>query len=101
MKETFQVIMDSLQECGYSVSYEVLDARGPTATTRKQLYIVGLRQVEGNLSIFEFPFVRDLSLRAQNVIDYDSEHDQALAQISSEHLHRLCSEKYWKPAHVA
>ena len=44
MTDTVKVIVQALEDCGYYVTMEICDARCLTATTRKRLYIVGLRR---------------------------------------------------------
>jgi DNA (cytosine-5)-methyltransferase 1 len=124
MSETIKIIVDALESAGYVVSMEICDARGLTAQTRKRLYVVGLRQqnttenltahiinVSADSSIsdtttvdpFRFPYIPDLGLRAEDVIQYEplSVEDEELLRISDEQLHRMNTEKYWKPAHLA
>lgn len=122
MTDTVNIIIQALEDCGYSVTMEICDARCLTATTRKRLYIVGLRRPqqsqpkisEATTSIntsatvpfeesFQFPYIPDLGLRAGDVIDYDllDVEDEHLLRISDEQLNRLNTEKYWKPAHLA
>jgi DNA (cytosine-5)-methyltransferase 1 len=112
MTESIQVIVEALEKTGYSIAMEICDARGLTATTRKRLYIVGLRRpihhagTGHNDSIeepFQFPYVPDLGFRAADVLDYEtlSPEEEMLLRISDEQLHRMNTEKYWKPAHLA
>ena len=121
MTDTLDVILLALKDCGYNVTMEICDARCLTATTRKRLYIVGLRQkpqqpdnseattsVQTNCTMtaeepFQFPYIPDLGLRARDVIDYETLDidDENLLRISDEQLNRLDTEKYWKAAHLA
>lgn len=112
MKDTFPVILQSLKDVGYQVTYEVCNARGLTATSRKRLFIVGLRgedarngNKDDHVAPFEFPFVPDLQFTAQNVIDYTynelSSLERQLLPISDDQLQQLQKSKKWKPAHMA
>jgi DNA-cytosine methyltransferase len=107
MKETLDIILHALENCGYRISMEVCDARGLMAQSRKRLYIAGLRcdQSVEQEEPFQFPFVPDLGLRATDILDYDdkstSEQEYELLRITDEQLQRLRDEKYWKPSHLA
>lgn len=99
MPSTFEIILTALKECGFFVHYEILDARGLTATSRKRLYIVGT-----TTETFHFPFLPDLQLRASDVLDYEKlrASQEALLRITEQQLevlHKQC--KLWKPAHLA
>jgi DNA (cytosine-5)-methyltransferase 1 len=119
MRETLSIIVEALDGAGYDVTMEVCDARGLTCTSRKRLYLVGLRR--GHQSVndqngntdhvpnhceqkpFEFPFVPDLGLRARDVLQYELliPAEEALFRITDQQLERLNREKYWRPAHLA
>jgi DNA (cytosine-5)-methyltransferase 1 len=114
MKETFNVIAASLEGAGYTVSYEVCNARGLTAASRKRLYMVGLRKheqgsmeavIEEEEGPFQFPYVPDLGLRARDVLRYDESdltpREHELLRITDEQLDRLCRETFWRPAKLA
>jgi DNA (cytosine-5)-methyltransferase 1 len=119
MRETLSIIVEALDGAGYDVTMEVCDARGLTCTSRKRLYLVGLRrghqsannQNGGTDQVpnqqkqtpFEFPFVPDLGLRARDVLRYEllSPSEEALFRITDQQLERLNREKYWRPAHLA
>jgi DNA (cytosine-5)-methyltransferase 1 len=119
IRETLSIIVEALDGAGYDVTMEVCDARGLTCTSRKRLYLVGLRrghqsandqngdtdQIPNHqkLKPFEFPFVPDLGLRARDVLQYEllSPAEEALLRITDQQLERLNREKYWRPAHLA
>ena len=66
---------------GYSVTWEVVNARCLTAQTRKRLYLVGLLQTpssaeaqeDAKVGGFEFPWIPDLRLQAEDVLQADHE----------------------------
>lgn len=69
-----ETIVAALEGVGYSVSWEVVNARCLTAQTRKRLYLVGLRRdpsrsvaQDQEVGGFEFPWIPDLRLRADDV----------------------------------
>lgn len=112
MAATFEVILQALkEEAGYSVSYEVLNARGLTATSRKRLFIVGFllnNDQNGSKSVssdFEFPYIPDLSLRTHDVVCYDNSEltpmEQTVLPITKEQLAILNAGKKWRAAHLA
>jgi DNA (cytosine-5)-methyltransferase 1 len=92
MTETFEIITTALEEVGYTVSSEVCSAKGLTATGRKRLFIVGIRD-HGDNPQFEFPFVPDLQLRARDVLDYDDlpEEELQILRLSNEAFEKLLS----------
>lgn len=100
MKDTLDVILSAFRGAGYRVSAEVCSARGLTATIRKRLFFVGVREdlVKSNAlnasdvpkektatdtkqddataslldtSFFQFPYIPDLKLCCHDIIDYD------------------------------
>ncbi|CAB9527907.1 Modification methylase [Seminavis robusta] len=118
MKDTFDQIIQALQGAGYSVQYDVCNARGLTASSRKRLFIVGFLVSETNAttntdsndntpqSSFEFPYVPDLQLKASDVIDFTnqelSDMEAELLPISDQQLDQLQHHcKKWRPAHMA
>jgi len=104
MTDTLSTIVKALTEAGYSVLVEACDARCLTATSRKRLFFLGLRNdlVEDKNPV-EIPFVPDLGLRAQDVLDYETmnETEEKLLRITDEQLNRLDREKFWRPTHLA
>ena len=107
--DTFATILNALQEAGYDVTYEVCNARGLTATSRKRLFLVGLRKESSANNIttpaFEFPFVPDLQLKASDVLDFRaaelSDMERRVLPITDEQLGVLNASKRWKPADLA
>jgi len=104
MEDTLKTICTALEEAGYNVLLEVCDARCLTATSRKRLFFLGLRNdLVDDKHPVQVPFIPDLGLRASDVIDSSSltVEEEDLFCISDEQLQRLSGEKYWKPAHLA
>jgi len=104
MVNTLQTIVASLEKAGYSVLVEICDARGLTATSRKRLFFVGLRHdLVDSKNPVEIPYIPDLGLRAGDVIDYGPlpSEEESLLRVTDEQLHRMDTEKYWRPAHLA
>ncbi|CAM9853045.1 unnamed protein product, partial [Heterosigma akashiwo] len=74
-------IESDLVDSGYQVYHEVISSRGLTTQSRKRLYFVGfLHQTEldhHELSAptkpFEFPFIPDLGLRAEDILCSEEE----------------------------
>jgi DNA (cytosine-5)-methyltransferase 1 len=103
MTETFDTILAAFQKCGYTVTYEVCAARGLTATGRKRLFFAGLRNNPEGSDKFEFPFVPDLSLRAENCLDYDDlpQEELDVLRLAEPTFWQLISGRRWKPASLA
>lgn len=104
MKETFQHILGAFEDAGYQVFWEVCNARGLTATSRKRLFFVGFRSDVSDKPIpFEFPFVPDLQLKAQNILDYDElpTEELAILRLSDETMDRLLSCGRWRSHSLA
>ena len=106
-------IVPALEQAGYRVSVEVCTARGLTAQSRKRLFFVGHRWKDGDAvkEPFQFPYIPDLGLRAEDVIEYDDFSLDGNSQVSSEFdLYRVTESqmeklrsrsKGWKPAKLA
>ena len=104
MKDTYELMLQKFQECGYNVKTEVLSARGLTVTGRKRLFFVGHRQdLVSAATEYEFPFVPDLKLRAQDVLDYDDlpEDELAILRLADTTMTQLLESKRWRPASLA
>ena len=105
MTENFETIVKALEGAGYHVSTRVCSSRGLTATSRKRLFFVGLRNdcKNDDQPSFEFPFVPDLGLRAMDVIDYDeTSTDASLLRLTDAQMNQLRHRsKQWKPAKLA
>ena len=107
MGDSLSEILASLDECGYEVTTEVVTARGLTVQSRKRLFFVGMLRSDGDAGSsksFEFPYVPDLALRAQDVIEYaETDGDEfsryRLSPVQMEQL--LNRSKRWKPAKLA
>ncbi|KAK1743875.1 cytosine-C5 specific DNA methylase [Skeletonema marinoi] len=82
MKDTLDVIVKAFCGAGYKVNAEVCSARGLTATGRKRLFFVGIRQeseaantsIELSLdaSCYRFPYIPDLKLCSHDILDYNT-----------------------------
>jgi len=115
MGESLKEILASLGEVGYDVATEVVSARGLTVQSRKRLFFVGLRrsnakdetELEEKNPPFSFPYVPDLALRAQDVIEYDNDCTTAVDdfgryRISATQMEQLLNRsKRWRPARLA
>jgi DNA (cytosine-5)-methyltransferase 1 len=117
MTETYATIVSALESAGYTVHSEVCNARGLTATNRKRLFLVGLRQrrcadadsdadsasLPTLPAAFEFPHVPDLGLRACDVIDYGMKDDKLLdlLRLSEKTMTQLLTGKRFRPASMA
>ena len=112
MSDTYQTILAAFEEAGpwgYQVTTEVCTARGLTATTRKRLFFVGLRKDlvitadNGTEEQFLFPYVPDLKLRAQHVLDYDTLTNEELdiLRLQDETMEQPLSNGRWRPKKLA
>lgn len=103
MKE-FDIIVKSLEECGYAIETQVCTSRGLTATNRKRLFFVGLQKNTSTANQFEFPFLPDLKLRAHHVLDYDylSAEELDLLRLAETTMNQLLSNgRTWRPKSLA
>ena len=106
MTDTFEHILNAFRQAGYHVVSEVCNARGLTATSRKRLFFVGLRNdldsVQEEIP-FEFPFVPDLQLKAEHILDYDElpEAELSVLRLADETMERLVSSRRWRPHSLA
>ena len=44
---TFSIIKQTLEKCGYNISYRVIDAKGWVPQHRERIFIVGFREDTG------------------------------------------------------
>ena len=95
MTDALTVIVNAFRGAGYKVTAEMCSSRGLTATNRKRLFFVGIREdlaalhtttnpnsepisQEGassspfDSSFFQYPYVPDLKLCSHDILDYDS-----------------------------
>lgn len=74
---TFQVIIDTLHELGYHITYAVLNAMeyGNVPQNRERIYIVGFLD-EDACQAFTFPEKLDLTTRLDDVIDFHTKLDE-------------------------
>lgn len=107
MTDHYETIMQELRMAGYSVVSEVVNARGLTVQSRKRLFFVGLRSAsKGEKSpTFQFPFIPDLKLRAQHVVEYQvplpttPELNNTLdLHLTADQLQSLRNSGRWKPS---
>lgn len=117
MKESLNVIVNALRGEGYKVTAELCSARGLTATSRKRLFFVGVREdlVASTTArddeqstnsfdcFFQFPFVPDLKICCHDIIDYDSlpKSELEVLRLSQSTFSMLSQNKHWKPSHLA
>ena len=116
MGDSLKEILASLNEVGYDVTTEVVSSRGLTVQSRKRLFFVGILRINTadgtaepakKIPQFLFPYVPDLALRAQDVIEYDNECKTAVDEfdqyrLSAAQMEQLLSRsKRWKPAKLA
>lgn len=118
MKDTLDVIVKAFCEAGYRVNAEVCSARGLTATGRKRLFFVGIRQdlsiqesdaaiaakkLSLDYSCYRFPFVPDLKLCAHDILDYNTldRVESEILTLTEETFEQLSRNSRWKPHHLA
>lgn len=83
---TFRVIMDSLEQAGYHVKYQVLNAKeyGNIPQNRERIYIVAFQDKE-EYKNFEFPKPIELKTTLKDVLDYENEQDEKLYYTADKH----------------
>jgi DNA (cytosine-5)-methyltransferase 1 len=64
---TFEVIMGTLRELGYTVYAKVIDARSLVPQHRERIYIIGFREPTD----FEFPEIADKKPKLRDILDGD------------------------------
>lgn len=105
MTETYEEIISAFQNAGYQVNTEVCSGRGLTATNRKRLFFVGIRNDQASIGSrpFEFPFVPDLKLRAEHILDYDTlpEDELQILRLADSTFEQLSKSRRWRPASMA
>ena len=122
MTDTLNVIVDALRGAGYKVTAEICSSRGLTATNRKRLFFVGIRQdlvsqPTDNLhpkrvktdqspfdsSFFQFPYIPDLRLCSHDILEYDSlpQSELDILRLSNETWEQLSQRSRWRPHHLA
>jgi DNA (cytosine-5)-methyltransferase 1 len=63
---TFRVIMDTLQkDLGYTVYYQVIDAKAVVPQHRERIFIVGFREP----TLFSFPQIRNRNPRLRDILE--------------------------------
>lgn len=77
--KTFRIILDALEQNGYRVKYQVLNAKeyGNIPQNRERIYMVALREEEDYFR-FTFPQPIELTKKLTDVIDFDSKMDDKL-----------------------
>jgi DNA (cytosine-5)-methyltransferase 1 len=109
MKDTFEHIVCAFEDSGYRVATEVCSSRGLTATSRKRLFFVGLRNdltssdETRQQDTFEFPFVPDLQLKSENIMDYDElpPEELSILRLVDDTMDRLTKSGRWRPHSLA
>lgn len=73
---TFRVILEKLEELGYHVKYQVLNAMeyGNTPQNRERIYIVGFKDFDVYRN-FDFPRPVELTAKLDDIIDFESKLD--------------------------
>ena len=73
---TFRVILEYLNECGYFVKYQVLNAKdyGNIPQNRERIYIVAFKSKKAYQK-FEFPSPIELTIKLSDVIDFNKKVD--------------------------
>eukprot|EP00579_Thalassiosira_antarctica_P018095 CAMPEP_0201942590 /NCGR_PEP_ID=MMETSP0903-20130614/49316_1 /ASSEMBLY_ACC=CAM_ASM_000552 /TAXON_ID=420261 /ORGANISM="Thalassiosira antarctica, Strain CCMP982" /LENGTH=458 /DNA_ID=CAMNT_0048485017 /DNA_START=270 /DNA_END=1646 /DNA_ORIENTATION=- len=125
MHDTLDIIASAFRGAGYRVTAEICSARGLTATSRKRLFFVGIRNdlvasdasenaksepisqdtssSPFDRSFFQFPYVPDLKVCSHDILDYDSlpASELEVLRLSQSTLSQLSQNKRWKPTHLA
>lgn len=122
MRESLIVIVNAFRGAGYKVTAELCSARGLTATSRKRLFFVGVREnlVASTTAqdndmrdttqsttpfdcFFQFPFIPDLKICCHDILDYDSlpTSELEVLRLSQSTFSMLSQNKCWKPSHLA
>jgi len=118
MKDTLDVIVKAFCGAGYKVNAEVCSARGLTATGRKRLFFVGIRQdlfieeieaastaKESSLdaSCYRFPYIPDLKLCSHDILDYNTldRLETDILTLTEETFEQLSKNSRWKPHQLA
>lgn len=101
MKDTLDVILKAFRGAGYTVYAEVCSAAGLTATVRKRLFFVGIRNDQSD-GTYQFPYIPDLKLCAQDILDYETldKSEANILKLSPETFDQLRKSR-WKPHHLA
>lgn len=68
-KATFKIITRTLEELGYSIFPQILDARKVVPQHRERIYIVGFRDI----SHFDFPDISDLHPKFRDILQEEVE----------------------------
>jgi DNA (cytosine-5)-methyltransferase 1 len=96
-------ILASLQTAGYRVWHESLNTRCLTAQNRTRVYFVGIRDHSEESKdnrphgAFQFPFVPDLGLRAQDILIPDEDFDgDSHYTLSAERWQRVQQGTWWR-----
>ncbi|MDO5329100.1 MAG: DNA cytosine methyltransferase [Coriobacteriia bacterium] len=73
---TFRVILEQLQNLGYKVKYQVLNAMeyGNIPQNRERIYVVAFKSKE-IFKNFEFPYPVKLETKLSDIIDFDKKFD--------------------------
>ena len=81
---TFTIIRTELEECGYTVCFELVDAVNILPQERKRLYIVGIRNDLDCSSSYTFPSIPNLGRGVKDIIQQQSkEHELSKEDIES------------------
>jgi len=69
--KTFKIILSALDELGYDVQYDVINAAGYVPQQRKRTYIVAFRKDLDLPDWFEFPYGYDNGKRIKDILEND------------------------------
>ena len=74
---TFRIITERLEEAGYHVKYQVMNAKdyGNVPQNRERIYIVAFRDVR-QYQLFDFPKPIPLTRTLRDVIDFENEQEE-------------------------
>jgi len=87
---TFRVILEKLENAGYYVKYQVLNAMeyGNIPQNRERIYIVGFRN-KSLYQKFEFPKPIELTTKLSDIIDYHHQKDSRYYYTESCHFYHI------------
>ena len=69
---TFAIIRKELEECGYHVCHELVDAVNLLPQERRRLFIIGVRKDVGTCNDYSFPKLQPLHRGVEDILQTDS-----------------------------
>lgn len=95
--KTLQVIISHLENVGYRIKHELLDAVNLVPQERKRIYIVGIRKDLADASKFAFPTIPNLGRGFRDIMENDMEPTMLEKLRLSEHqLTKVRNQTYTK-----